>query len=68
LEDLLCRLGLAIQLEQRGWLMGAAPSVVDRTLTMQGQCLFCLLARLVELTKLSVGSGQGKVDHGLING
>ena len=48
--------------------MGAAPSVVDRTLTMQGQCLFCLLARLVELTKLSVGSGQGKVDHGLING
>ena len=35
-EDLLCRLGLAVQLEQRGQLMGATPGVVNRTLTMQG--------------------------------
>jgi hypothetical protein len=29
LEGLLCRLGLAVRLEQRGRLMGAAPGVVD---------------------------------------
>jgi hypothetical protein len=28
--------------------------VVDRTPAMQGQCLFCLLACLVELAKLSM--------------
>src|SRR5215207_8488258 len=67
-EDLLCRLGLAVQLEQRGQLKGAAPGVVDRTLAMQGQCLFCLLARLVDLAKLSVRSGQVKGDHALITG
>ena len=32
--------------------MGATPGVVDRTLAMQGQCLFYLLACLVELAQL----------------
>jgi hypothetical protein len=54
LEDLLGRLGLVVRLEQRDKLTGAAPGVVDRTLAMQGQCLFCLLACLVELAKLSM--------------
>ena len=48
--------------------MGAAPGVVDRTLTMQGQCLFRLLACLIELAELSMGSRQVKADHGLVNG
>jgi hypothetical protein len=68
LEDLLRRLGLVIRLEQRGQLMGAAPGVVDRTLTIQGQCLFRLLACLIELAELSMGSRQVKADHSLVNG
>jgi len=54
LEDLLCRLGLAVRLEQRGKLTGATPGVVDRTLAMQGKCLLSPLPCLVELAKLSV--------------
>jgi hypothetical protein len=48
--------------------MGATPGVVDRTLAIQGQCLFCLLACLVEVAKLSLGSSQVQADHGLVNG
>ena len=48
--------------------MGAATGVVDRTLAMQSQSLFCLLACLIELAKLSMGSRQVKADHGLVNG
>ena len=48
--------------------MGATPGVVDRTLAIQGQCLFCLLACLVEMAKLGLGSSQVQADHGLVNG
>src|SRR5215204_7604036 len=67
-EDLLCRLGLAVRLEQRGKLIGATPGVVDRTLAMEGQCLLSPLTCFIELAKLSMGPSQMKTDHGLING
>jgi hypothetical protein len=48
--------------------MGAAPGVVDRTLTMQGQCLLSPLTCFIELAKLSIGPSQMKADHCLIDG
>ena len=67
-EDLLCRLGLATALEQRGKLIGATPGVVDRTLAMEGQCLLSPLTCFIELAKLSMGPSQMKADHCLIDG
>ena len=68
LEDLLCRLGVAVRLEQRGKLTGTPPGVVDRTLPMQGKRLFSPLACLVELAEFGMGSAQVKANHGLVNG
>jgi hypothetical protein len=42
--------------------------VVDRTLTMQGQCLLSPLTCFIELAKLSMGPCQMKADHCLIDG
>ena len=51
-EDLLCRLGLAVRVEQRGKLRGATSGVVDRALAMKSKGLLSPLACLVELAKL----------------